>query len=395
MSKIVIVGGKLQGLEAVYLAKEAGFETILIDKNPDAIACKLCDIFICADILSEDEKVIKAMEDADMILPAMENEPVLYGLTELCRKKGYVLAFDYEAYRISSSKKLSDKMFADNSMPAPRYYPEGDFPYIAKPDAESGSHGVRIINDEKEMEEFLMADDGSYIIQEFVEGPSYSVEVIGTPGNYRAYEITQIFVDDIYDCNLAATYRTIEPELKKEIEKLAVKTAEIMHLKGIMDLEVIDCKGMIKILETDARLPSQTPIVVYHASGMNYISELYNVFCDGTFRKPLTDTGAFASLAHYEFKDGVISSHGEHIMTEGRTLNITEGVCEDVKDIIVISDYYHSSMSWRGTFINRADTPEELMSREKQMLEELQAHFGNLKGEKHDHIFIRTEAEAD
>lgn len=395
MPKIVIAGGKLQGLEAVYLAKEAGFETILIDKNPDAIACKLCDIFICADILSEDEKVTKALEDADMILPAMENEPVLYGLAELCRKKGYVLAFDYEAYRISSSKKLSDKMFADNSMPAPRYYPEGDFPYIVKPDAESGSHGVRIINDEKEMEEFLSADNESYIIQEFIEGPSYSVEIIGIPGNYRAYEITQIFVDDIFDCNLAAAYRTIEPELKREIERFALRIAEILHLKGIMDLEVIECQGRIKILEIDARLPSQTPIVVYHASGMNYIGELYNVFCDGTFRCSLTDAGAFASLVHYKFGDGVISSHGEHIMTEGRPLNITEGVCEDVKDIIVISDYYHSSMSWRGTFINRADTPEELMSREKQMLEELQTHFGNFKGEKHDHIFIRTEAETD
>ena len=31
--KIAIIGGKLQGTEAVYLAKKAGFEIILIDRD--------------------------------------------------------------------------------------------------------------------------------------------------------------------------------------------------------------------------------------------------------------------------------------------------------------------------------------------------------------------------
>ena len=36
--KVAIVGGKLQGTEAVYLAKLAGFESILIDRNPEVPA---------------------------------------------------------------------------------------------------------------------------------------------------------------------------------------------------------------------------------------------------------------------------------------------------------------------------------------------------------------------
>ena len=47
--KIAIIGGKLQGTEAVYLAKKAGFETILIDRDAQVPASGLADRFVCGD----------------------------------------------------------------------------------------------------------------------------------------------------------------------------------------------------------------------------------------------------------------------------------------------------------------------------------------------------------
>ncbi len=38
---IGIVGGRLQGMEAVYLAKKAGFETLVIDRKEDAPATSI------------------------------------------------------------------------------------------------------------------------------------------------------------------------------------------------------------------------------------------------------------------------------------------------------------------------------------------------------------------
>ena len=389
MSKIVIVGGKLQGSEAAYLGKEAGIEIVLIDKDPLAPAKPLCSRFICADVLSDNEEVLTELETADMILPTMENDLVLEGLVNLCEERGYTLAFDWDAYRISSSKRKSDKLFADNGLPCPQYYPAGKFPYFAKPESESGSHGVRRFENKTELEDFLEKGGDKYIVQEFVEGPSYSVEIIGVPGNYRTYEITEIFVDDIYDCNMAATLHTIEPHLKKRIEELAVEIAELIKLKGIMDLEVIDHNGEIKILEIDARLPSQTAIVVYHASGMNYIKELYDLFCKGDFKDPQINHGRCASLAHYLFNNGQISSHGEHIMVEGGRLDYTEGICIDT---VVVSDFRQNRSVWRGTFINWADDLESLNKKETQMRRELDACFGRTKGVSNDHIFNGTEA---
>ena len=371
MPRIAIVGGKLQGTEAAYLSREAGFETLLIDKDSSAPAQKLCTEFICADVLSDEKIVTEALESADMILPAMENAYVLENLTRLSEKRKYKIAFDWEAYKISSSKLVSDKIFADNGVSCPKYYPQGKLPYIAKPSGESGSHGVELLDTEEKLNAFLKKSKSSeYVIQEFAEGMSYSIEIIGRPGNYRTYEITEIFVDDDYDCNIASCYRMISPEHKRTMEKMAVKIAEIIGLKGIMDLEVIDRGGEILALEIDARLPSQTPSAVYHATGMNYIKELYDLFCRGDFADPQADKGEYASYMQYFVTENEIACRGERIMTEGNLLEYTSGICSEAQ---VISDYNSKSKNeWRGIFISSDKSPEGLKAKEKLTLQELE-----------------------
>ena len=49
--KVAIIGGKLQGTEAVYLAKAAGIASILIDSNPVVPASGFADEFICGDVV--------------------------------------------------------------------------------------------------------------------------------------------------------------------------------------------------------------------------------------------------------------------------------------------------------------------------------------------------------
>lgn len=375
MKRIVIVGGKLQGTEAAYLGREAGIEITLIDKSPMAPAQKLCTDFVCGDVLSDDPKVLKALEDADMILPTMENDDVLEGLERISKERGYVLAFDLDAYRITESKKASDRLFVECGIPCPRYYPEGQLPYFAKPDAESGSHGVRKFEEgeSEALEAFASGEGKNYIIQEFVSGPSYSMEIIGRPGNYRTYEVTQIFVDEGYDCNLAAAYRTLEPEKVKTIAEYTVRIAEELGLKGIMDIEVIDTGSDdgqgIKVLEIDARIPSQTSAAVYHATGMNYMKELYDLFVYGDFRDPMEDRGIFASYYQHMKVNGEVLSPGEHVMTEGGLLAYDDSM---LPAAMMITDRKPWEKEWRSVFISEAETLDELKKKEEDVWKSIQ-----------------------
>lgn len=366
MARIAIVGGKLQGTEAAYLAQKAGMESLLIDYYDKSPAVGLCDEFLCCDVTEESKELIDALNHVDFILPANENSDVLEALTRLSDKYNYTLAFDRDAYAVSSSKLLSDQLIHENGIPAPQYYPNCKAPYIVKPSGESGSEGVKRIDTEEELNRFFKtaSDEEKWIAQEFLTGPSYSIEIIGKPGAYQTYEVTEIHMDSAYDCKKVTAPCAITKLQEEGFRQTAVKLAELIKLKGIMDIEVIDDGSGFKVLEIDARIPSQTPTVVYHTTGVNFVEELMELFCNGRLKERLPGKKSFCSYEHLLIKGDRVTEHGEHIMSECGPLSLRENFFGADE---VISDYVREDLPWRGTFINRAETEEELARKRENM----------------------------
>lgn len=366
MTRIAIVGGKLQGTEAAYLAGKAGMESLLIDYYEKSPAIGLCDEFLCCDVTQESKELIDALNSVDFILPANENTAVLDALVKLAEKYHFKLAFDKDAYAVSSSKLLSDQLMHENQIPSPQYYPDCKAPYVVKPSGFSGSEGVRRFNKREDLDRFLSSVPGeeNWIIQEFLTGPSYSIEVIGKPGDYQTYGITEIHMDEVYDCKMVTAPCAITAEQEEGFRRVAVQLAELVRLKGIMDVEVIDDHGTFKVLEIDARIPSQTPTVVYHATGVNFVEELSHLFCNGGMRVKALGKEKYCSYEHLIIKAGRITEHGEHIMSEGGLLTLRKNFFGADE---VISDFVKKDQPWRGTFINWADTQEELDLKRENM----------------------------
>lgn len=361
---IAIVGGRLQGTEAAYLARKAGYQSLLIDRDPAAPASAICDVFYCGDVCSPEPQLLKMLLASDLILPAMENDETLAYLEQLAKRYPVKIAFDFSAYSITSSKYRSDKLFHDHHIPSPAYYPDCQGPFIVKPSQESGSSGVQSMATRAEVESFLTQhkQKDEWIIQEELRGPSYSIEIIGRPGAYRTYQITQIHMDDSYDCNRVTCPCPLTDGQKKAFEDMAFKLAGIIGLHGIMDLEVIDDKGVLKILEIDARIPSQTPTAVLHSTGVNLLAEMVDLFegrweeGSGQLRlRPPVER--FTSYEHHYLSDGCLQSPGEHIMGSAGPLRLYEAYlgCDEV-----LTDYVEGDKSFRGTFINSGDTLDEL-----------------------------------
>lgn len=368
--KIAIIGGKLQGTEAVYLASVAGFESILIDKDPSVPAAGFADRFICGDVVLEEPEVVAAMKEADLVLPANENDEVLEAVCRICRREGLALAFDRQAYEISSSKIKSDRLFHENHIPAPRYYPQGRAPYMIKPAKESGSAGIMYAETEEDAERFLAAcpDPENWIIQEYLTGPSYSVEVIGVPGNYRTYAVTQIHMDSVYDCCRVTAPCHITQAQENRLYEIALKLAELVALHGIMDVEVIDDGCDMKVLEIDARIPSQTPIAVLYASGMNELSELADVIVTGDFTKKQENKKKWSAYEHYRRSGGCVVQEGEHMMSRAGHLHIRENFCGSK---VAVTDMTEDGGDFCGIFVNWENSWEELEKVRAAVLENL------------------------
>lgn len=375
MTRVAIIGGTLQGLEVAYLGLKAGIDTVVIDKKDNVIAKNICNRFLCMDVLKKEQKLIDELKRVDLIIPAIENDAVLNVLNELAQEHDLNVAFDWKAYNISSSKLLSDKMIQENNIPSPNYYPNCKGPYIAKPSSESGSNGVHYFDNSSSLDEFLenVPNVNNWVAQEYLSGRSYSMEVIGTPGNYRTYEVTEIIIDESYDCKRVYAPCNISSEMKDQFINTTLKLANSINLQGIMDVEVVDDNGILKVLEIDARMPSQTPTAVYHSSGRNLVEELMDMFIHNSFKSKYIKSEKHVSYEHLFIENGQIKILGEHIMANAGPLTYKLEFCGADE---VLTNYNVGVKSWKGTFINIADSKQDLEEKRTNMFKEIQSLQG-------------------
>ena len=319
---VAVAGGNLQGVEAAYLARKAGWEVLVMDRKPLVPATGLCHSFAQLDMTSEKD-LAQVLNGVDLVIPALENAAALACLDRVTSNKGIPFAFDPAAYAISSSKIKSEQFFKRTGVPTPARWPTCKLPLIVKPDRGSGSQGVKVINNKTVLQDTLKLPTREWLIQEFIPGPSYSLEVIGLPGQYMTPQVTDLAIDQEYDCKRVTAPSTLADALISKFEQLSLALADALNLKGIMDVEVILHENDLKVIEIDARLPSQTPATVYWSTGLNMLQLLAELFLNKQMRiQPDISHPYSVIYEHVRVASNMLEIAGEHIMSGTDALHV-------------------------------------------------------------------------
>ncbi len=371
--KVVVVGGKLQGVEATYLAHKAGWEVVLVDRNSMVPAAGLCETFYQLDVTGEALDLPGAIKSADLIIPALENPVALKCLKERAAKEDIPLAYDAAAYAVSSSKKESDLLFDKLAIPAPKPWPKCDLPVVVKPSDSSGSKGIRKISKMENLLPFVVDESNNWVIQEFLEGPSYSLEVFGAKGNFVSLQVTEIVVDSQYDCKRVLAPVQLPTGVNAEFKKITEAIAAALNLNGIMDVEVVFHNDALKVLEIDARLPSQTPTVVNKSIDINMLQLLYDVFVRGAI-PAVPDIGHERGVVyeHIKVSPGILEVLGEHVMASAHPLKRYDdffGADE------ALTDFAPGCSPWVATLIITGNNREEAWDKRCQVIGDIRDYF--------------------
>ncbi len=324
---VVIVGGNLQGVETAYLARKSGWLVTVIDRRPDAPASGICDRYVHSDLL-HDQDWQKELQTADIVFPAVENQAVLDVLAAHSTKKGIPFAFDPKAYRITASKILTNRLLQRIGTTMPALWPNCRTPVVVKPSSGSGSEGVRIIDERRSVSELACSPGFSerFVCQEYVVGPSFSIEVVGRPGEYAALQVTDLFMDESYDCRRVTAPTGLTVKQVALFREESVRMAEALALRGVMDVEAILHDGCLKVLELDARMPSQTPTVVYHSSGLNILERTASVFLSSSSSVvEISSVPKAVIYEHVRVDDGRMIFAGEHLMSQCGPVEVVAG----------------------------------------------------------------------
>ena len=368
---VAIVGGRLQGVEAAYLAGKAGWEVWVVDREPAVPARGLCRRYFRMDVAAEDGFPDRVLDGADLVIPALENDRALSSLVRQCEQRGVPLAFDSSAYGITVSKAASDRLFAAQGIPAPLPWTACGFPVMVKPDRASGSAGVTLLRDAGEVKARYpetFPPEG-HVVQQYLDGPAYSLEVIGAAGECKSLVVTDLEMDPGYDCKRVTAPTALSETLCRRFESLGLQLARAIGLNGIMDVEVILHRGGLKVLEIDARLPSQTPMAVYHSTGINMVELLAEVFLEGVCTSsfdPKQSGGVV--LEHIRVTPESIRTQGEHVMWVEEPLFLQTGFFGADE---AITNYRPGRTHWVATLIFRAGNREAAWQKRCRALEAL------------------------
>ena len=365
--RLCIVGGALQGMEAAFLGKKAGFETVVIDRKPTAPALSICDEPHVLNPLEDPEEAGKVFESCDAVIPACEELDLLRHLDSELSGSSVEFLFDLESYGTSCSKRRSNEVMASVGVPLPQPWPECGFPVIVKPSSQSGSIGVSVAFSQEDIDRGLETIRGLGdvpVIQEFVHGRSMSIEVIGDGERARSFVTTEVVLDHNYDCKMVRCFPGLLSDEEEELfGRIGRDVAEAIGLKALMDVEAIDTPKGLRVLEIDARIPSQTPAAIWTGTGINLLEEL--VASRTGKETGRTGSGRSGIYWHLYQKDGVLRTNGEKEFGHVLEPRMEQGLFGSDDSI---SDYEPGSRDWHGTFMVSGDTPEEAEARRESVI---------------------------
>ena len=123
-----------------------------------------------------------------------------------------------------------------------------------------------------------------------------------------------------------------------------------------MDVEVILHENELKVIEIDARLPSQTPTTVYWSTGVNMLQLMAANFLKQSFEPPWDNRlPACVIYEHVCVTSNMLEIAGEHIMSGADALRVYPdffGADE------AITNYASDRNSWVATLIVTETNPE-------------------------------------
>lgn len=269
----MIVGASVLQLPAILKAKEMGLHVAVVDFNPKAVGIPYADKYYNASTMDEDA-VLAAAEDykPDGIMTLATDMP-MRGVAKASEKL-HLHSINYATALKATDKSLMIKAFKNFNVPSPWYYDiasfedlkalEGKvtFPCIIKPTDNAGSHGVAKVNNfEGLIGNYEYAHScsrhGEVIVEEYLDGPEVSVEVMVVNGKVNILQITdKITTEAPHFVEMGHTQPSRLPEETQEaIRQVATMACLAIGIdKGPAHVEMKITKQGPKMIELGARM---------------------------------------------------------------------------------------------------------------------------------------------
>lgn len=386
--KILVIGASVLQLPAILRAKELGYYVGVADYNPMAIGIPYADEYFNVSTIDVDgvTKVAQSFRP-DGIMTLATDMP-MRAVAAACKACG-LPGISYETAVKATDKVEMMKAFEAHGVEHPWYFVARDktafedvldrvtFPCIMKPTDNAGSRGVVLAHDIEELKSAYSYSQGesrggAVIIEEYLQGPEFSIEVMVVDGEPHVLQITdKLTTGAPHFVEMGHSQPTRQNEENQaKIRDLAVRACKAVGINcGPAHVEMILTKDGPKMVELGARMGGDciTTHLVPLSTGIDMVKATIDAACgnEPDIKQKIYKGSA---IRYFNTSAGVLKGI-EGIDEAKRILGVQEITV--VKDIGAEITDIGSSVDRIGFVIAQADTAEDAVKVCEEAIEEI------------------------
>lgn len=310
-------------------AKLMGLYTVGIDPCKDA-TCKECvDVFeIVPGQDYEGHCAVVEKYGIDAIVTAATDKPLVM-MARIAEKYGFPF-YSVETAQWSTDKFQMKQRFMEGGIPCAKgrlvksvsEVEDFEYPVIIKPRDNSGSRGVKLCRNKEDFELSMsealeVSHMDTVLVEEFIEGPEYSIESLHHDGKSEVIQFTEKKTTEFpYNVELGHIQpANISEENKWKIRDIISKIGETLIFENCpshTELKINE-RG-IYIIETSPRLGGDyiTSTLTPLSTGVNLEDELIKISL-GEAINPRPKEEQYAGVRFFAFEEGSTIKHEPNI----------------------------------------------------------------------------------
>lgn len=376
MKKVLIIGASILQLPAIRKAKELGYYVGVADYNPNAIGIAEADRYFNVSTIDVDGVVKVAREFKPNGIMTLATDMPMRAVAKAC-EVCHLPGINYETAIKATDKGEMIKAFEAAGVEHPWYHiipsPEAletaidriTYPCIMKPTDNAGSRGVVLCHSREELEneyEYSRHESrgGAVIIEEYLQGPEFSIEVMAVDGEPHVLQITdKLTTGAPHFVEMGHSQPTRQNEENRaKIKDLACRAVKAVGIHvGPAHVEMILTKDGPKMVELGARMGGDciTTHLVPLSTGIDMVGCTIRLACGEKIDiEPKYNKGS--AIRYFDAHNGMIKAiegiYEAKKMPGVQEISIVHQVGETVGEI-------GSSTDRVGFVIAQAETAED------------------------------------
>lgn len=306
-------------------AKKMGLYTVGIDPCADATCRDCVDAFeVVPGQDYEGHCAVVEKYGIDAIVTAATDKPLVM-MARIAEKYGFPF-YSVETAKWSTDKFQMKERFELGGVPHAQgrlisNVEEADglvFPVIVKPRDNSGSRGVKLCRDKNELQ--ISIDEAlenskldTVLVEEFIEGPEYSIESLHHDGKSEVIQFTEKKTTEFpYNVELGHIQpANISKENQQKIREIVEKIGKALNFENCpshTELKINE-RG-IYVIETSPRLGGDyiTSTLTPLSTGVNLEDELLKISL-GEIINPAPNAVQYSGVRFFDFEEGSVIKH--------------------------------------------------------------------------------------